>query len=471
MWARTQPQIPAPLSSASFLQASHFQLGFDRRRPEGCTVASPYRTDYPPRWGSYQREPILPPKCAGVLNQDMGGPWEPCSETEASFPPRPLLPRPDICLLTSSLRMHEEPRQCTFTSVTRESYPYPPGAPRPPLNRVDKRDDSVPGGGKEKLPLPASLYQQSYPAHRGMPPVVKARNQHLGDDSALRGDGRGRYDTSYQTQYMGLWAPPAQACDKKVVSIVFGDPRYHRDVSEQRHAYVPRHPQGPRYDPAMAAVKLQQSNVRPGDGQRNFSTIMSESYTWKDPGPTYISDYKTNESSILQGAPDSKEEMTTHRFYFRELTDQGHQPARDPRKGQATVRLGDPRCASFSTTQQSAYQPPPESHRVPPQNNKLMGSNIRFDYHAPNAPTTTTQEMLVPHQQRKQRLTEEDLQKIKYSHLTLPWREWRWFSTEQKDAYTDKYEGPITLAVGDFQSSSVPLGTMLNYRQRKKTAP
>ncbi|XP_063145213.1 stabilizer of axonemal microtubules 5 [Candoia aspera] len=388
------PQIPAPLATQSFLRASHFKLGFDQQ-PEGSTVFSPYCTDYPPRWGTYQREPIQPPKCAGVLNQDMDNSWDTRSETCLAYPSWPLESRSAICPPASCFQMHADPRHSILTSITRESYSYPSSIPHITLNRVDKWDDSVPSGDKEKEPLPGSLYQQSYPAYKGMLPAVKAPSQHLGGSSALRGDGHNYFNTFYQSEFTGEWTPPVKGCSENVVSIVFGDPQYFQAVSEQQHAYTVQKPEGPRYDPEIASAMVHHSNIQPGDGQHRFSTIMSESYLWKQPGPPSNSGLKKNESSILLGDQD----------------------------------LGVPIITS-----------------------------------------TTTQDMLLPHQAKKYQLTEEELQKIKYSHLIHPWKGQRWFSTEQKDAYAEKYSGPITLATADFQGSSVPLGTMVKYQPRKKLA-
>ncbi|XP_053153807.1 testis-expressed protein 45 [Hemicordylus capensis] len=463
------PRIPAPLAGKSFLLASHFQVGFERR-PQGSTVVSPYRTDYPPRWGSYRRESILPPRCAGVLNQDLDGSWEPRSEMCRAYPAWPLGPRPGVCGPSSRLRMHTDPRQRTAHSVTRDSYPCPAGTPRGRPCRVDKWDDSFPSGDQEKIPLPESLYQQSYPAHQDVPPVTRAPSQHLGGDSVLKGDGCSRHDTLYQSQYRAEGGPPAQGCEKDAVSVVLGDPRYHETVSEQKRAYTVQRLDGCRYDPERAAAQVFQTNIRPGDGCRRFSTIMSESFRWKEPGPGFASPADKNASSILRG--DSKNEnigMTTHQFYYGEPKAED-QPARGPVKGRAKLCLGDQRLASFSTTQHSDYLPLPEVRTAKAPNRNLQ-SSIRFDCPASGPSTTSTQDMLVPHRQPKHQLTEEDLETIKYSHLVHPWRELRWFSTEQKDAYTDKYAGPITLAMGDFQCSSLPLGTMKKYQHRLKTGP
>ncbi|KAJ6664275.1 hypothetical protein lerEdw1_008494 [Lerista edwardsae] len=443
MEASLPPLIPAPPARENFIRDSHFQLAYDHR-PQGSTVVSPYRTDYPPRWGSYQRKPIKPPKCADVLNQDMDHSWDTRSETYIAYPPWPLGLRPEICLPASHLQPLADSRQHITTSVTHESYPYPSIHPHIQPARADNWADSFPSGDKEKIPLPESLYQQSYQVYKDLPPVIKAPNLHLGTSTRL-----------------------------DEVSLVLGDPRYHQAVSEQKHAYTIQQSEGSHYDPQLASAKVFQTNIQPGDGRQRFSTIMSEFFPWRDPGPASVSSYRKNVSSILRG--DSKDDIpiTNHRFYYREpnIKDLMPQPVDHPARGPAKICLGDKHWSSFCTTQQSDFQPPPETHKLEPQNNDLQKTNIAFNYPASGALTTSTQDMLVPHQQPKHQITEEDKQKIKYSHLVHPWRELRWFSTEQKDKYTNKYSGPITLATGDFQRSSVPLGTMRMYKPRQKMAP
>ncbi|KAM6459063.1 stabilizer of axonemal microtubules 5 [Liasis olivaceus] len=474
------PQIPAPLANESFLRASHYKLGFDQR-PEGSTVFSPYRTDYPPRWGTYQRQPILPPKCAGVLNQDMGNFWDTRSETYVSYPTLPLEPKSAICPPASRFQMHADPRHSILTSITRESYPYPSTIPHITLNRVDKWDDSVPSGDKEKEPLPDSFYQQSYPAYKEVLPAVKAPSQHLGGfakpiaSSNLLKGGSVRQLTSMKTN------PNGDSCLElhldnlwNVVSIVFGDPQCHQVVSEQKHAYTVQKPEGQRYDPNIASETVHHSNIQPGDGQHRFSTMMSESYLWKQPGPPSHSGPKKNESFIFLGDQGGRRKcinMTNYQFYYKEpnAKDLVNQPLIRPL---TKLRLGDTHLLpSFNTTQHFDYQPPPEMHKLDSKNKTSTGSSICFNYQGPgtsSTSTTTTQDMLVPHQEKRYQLTEEELQKIKYSHLIHPWKGQRWFSTEQKDAYPEKYSGPITLATADFQGSNVPLGTMVKYQPRKK---
>ncbi|XP_070588949.1 stabilizer of axonemal microtubules 5 [Erythrolamprus reginae] len=465
-------KIQTPLASESFLKASHFKLGYDHR-PEGSTVISPYRIDYPPRWGSYQREPIMPPKCADVLNQEMGDAWDTCSETYLSYPAWPLGVKSAIIPDITNFKMHADPRHSILTSITRESYSYPPSLPHATPNRVDKWDDSFPSGDKEKEPLPETLYQESYPAYKEVVPAVKAPSQHLGGRFTLKGDGQNYFKSCYQANFTGEWAPPIKCCNENVVSIVFGDPRHAKAVSEQRHAYIAHKPEGQRYDSHIASAMMHRSNIQPGDGQQRFSTIMSESYPWKQSGPPFYSTSRKNESFVVIGEHSEDKKctgMTNSQASYKEPTakDFVTQPRIPPAR---ELCLGDKKLTSFQSVQHSDYQPPPEIHKLDSKHKTSAGSHAFFDYEGSgvsNVNTTATQDMLVPHQGRKYELTEEELQRIKYSHLVHPWQEKRWFSTENRDAYTNKYSGPITLATADFQGSSIPLGTMTKYLPRKK---
>lgn len=55
------------------------------------------------------------------------------------------------------------------------------------------------------------------------------------------------------------------------------------------------------------------------------------------------------------------------------------EPACDHLKGQATLRLGDRRLASFSTTQQSDYRLPTDTDRMDPPKRSLTEHNIIFN--------------------------------------------------------------------------------------------
>ncbi|XP_026510696.1 testis-expressed protein 45 [Terrapene carolina triunguis] len=372
MAATGQSLIPAPLTGIPFLKASHFQIGFDHR-PQGNVVESPFRTDFPPLWGSYKPDPILLPNSKGVLNQDMDKARETWSETHLAFPVRSLEPKPKVCPPESHLQMHADSQTKIFTSTARESYPWPDVTLQGPAStRADynKEEDHFPCGDKDKLKLLPSVYRFSYPAYEIFEPIAKAPCVHLGGIPTIKGDRCSYYGTSYQAQFEGGWIPPVKSCGKSKSSIVFGDPRSSVSTSEEKRAYALQDTRNHRvYDKECAAFQIHKTNIKPGDGRTRFFTVTLES------------------------------------FPRREL-------------GKGTV--------------------------------------------------TTTQAMLVPHRQWMLRPSEESLQQIKYSHLVPPWQGQRFFGTEHQDEFTPKYSGPVTICGGNFQVSSVPLGTLKKYNPQRR---
>ncbi|XP_067316840.1 stabilizer of axonemal microtubules 5 [Anolis sagrei] len=470
-------QVPSPLPMEAFLRASHFRLGHDLR-PGGfpSSLTSRFREDFPPRWGTFRPPPARLPPSVDVLNQDMGPPWDTQSQAVLSFPPRPIQPRPEIRLPVTQPWMHADPLLPTPDSLTHWSYPCPYSEPWPaPVQRkVDKWEDSLPRGDKEKLPLPPSLTQESFREHLGAEAPTKAPSLHLGKDSALKGDGRYYYETSYKSQYTGQRGPPAKPYKEIMDSIAFGDPRCHEMESEQKQAFTPWPPGGQRYDPTVAVAKIFQTNVQPGDGRHSFSTISSEAYKWKKPGPLFVHNVIFNESNIQQGDREpgrNPEPISSHQFYFQKpkAGTQVFPSFRAPEKP-LPLCLGDPHLpASFTTTHTSDYMPPAdEAHKVPSAKGNLRRSNIPFNYYPSRPPSTSTQDMLAPHPLQKPHLTQEEIQRLRRSHLVHPWQGQRWFSTETKEQFRDKYSGPIVLATGDFQKTSLPLGTMDTYLPRPK---
>uniref|UniRef100_A0A8C3RZH1 Uncharacterized protein n=1 Tax=Chelydra serpentina TaxID=8475 RepID=A0A8C3RZH1_CHESE len=135
---------------------------------------------------------------------------------------------------------------------------------------------------------------------------------------------------------------------------------------------------------------------------------------------------------------------------------------------QSKVPLGDKHLNAcfFNTTQHSDYQPPPESQRETSSSKSHLESHVPFNYPSKGA-LTTTQAMLVPHRQWTLRPSEESLQQVKYSHLVPPWQGQRFFRTEHQDEFTPKYSGPVPVCGGNFQVSSIPLGTLKYSPQRR----
>ncbi|XP_050790443.1 testis-expressed protein 45 isoform X5 [Gopherus flavomarginatus] len=370
MAATGQSLIPAPLTGIPFLKASHFQIGFDHR-PQGNVVESPFRTDFPPLWGSYKPDPILLPNSKGVLNQDMDKTRETWSETHLAFPVRSLEPKPKICPPESHLQMHGDSQTKIFTSTAKESYPWPDVTLQGPASTrayYNKEEDHFPCGDKDKLKLLPSVYRFSYPAYEILEPIARAPSVHL--------------------------APVKVMCLSK-----------------------------------------QNSSIPKGDEDLERSRELATT--------------------------------TTSRFFHTQI-DLGERPSQPdvpPWRLQSKVPLGGKHLNAcfFSTTQHSDYQPPPYSQREVSSSKSHLKSHMAFNYPTGKGAVTTTQAMLVPHRQWMVRPSEELLQQIKYSHLVPPWQGQRFFGTEHHDEFTPKYGGPVTICGGNFQVSSIPLGTLKKY--------
>ncbi|KAM6310724.1 LOW QUALITY PROTEIN: stabilizer of axonemal microtubules 5 [Podargus strigoides] len=121
----------------------------------------------------------------------------------------------------------------------------------------------------------------------------------------------------------------------------------------------------------------------------------------------------------------------------------------------------------FTTTQQAEYQPPHQSQRVTADSKSHRESHKPFNYHNESF-VTTTQAMLVPHRQQKQRLSKDKLQQMKSSHLGLPWEVQDLFRTEQRDEFTPKSRSPAEIQKANTHVSCVPLGTLKGYRPQKE---
>uniref|UniRef100_A0A452GFA7 Uncharacterized protein n=1 Tax=Gopherus agassizii TaxID=38772 RepID=A0A452GFA7_9SAUR len=289
---------------------------------------------------------------------------------------------------------------------------------------------------------------------------------------SIKGDRCSYYGTSYQAQFEGGWIPPVTSCGKSKSSIVFGDPRSSVSTSEEKHAYTLQDTRNHRvYDKEHAVFQIHKTNIKPGDGCTRFFTVAQESFPRRELAPVKVTCLSKQNSSIPKGDEDLERSRelattTTSRFFHTQI-DLGERPSQPdvpPWRLQSKVSLGDKHLnACFSsTTQHSDYQPPPYSQREVSSSKSHLKSHMPFNYPSEGA-VTTTQAMLVPHRQWMVRPSEELLQQIKYSHLVPPWQGQRFFGTEHHDEFTPKYSGPVTICGGNFQVSSIPLGTLKKY--------
>ncbi|XP_064325817.1 stabilizer of axonemal microtubules 5 [Phalacrocorax carbo] len=471
------PLIPAPLTGLSFLRASHVRLGTEGRAP-GSARRPFSHSQFPPFWGIYRSAPAPPPRSGRVLSLAGADGGETCSETRLAFPERPLQPAAPVVPPESRFRMHADPRIRVLTSVTRESFPCPhTPMQRPPVPTAEKWKDSVPCGDKEKIRLPPSVYTFSYPAHE-IRPAARPWPSRRGCVPTIKGDGQSYYNTSYQAQFKGEWTPPVKPSEKHMSPIKFGDPRSSGSVSEQKRAYVAPDKRTHRaYDKERAASQIHHTNLQLGDGCTRFSTSTSELFPVHDLEPVITARPNKYASSIPRGDEDPERNQalarTTTTQLFHPETDRWNlapKPDLQLQKHRSNVCLGDEHSGScfFSTTQQSDYQPPCQGQRVTADSKSHRESHIPFNYHTDESSVTTTQAMLVPHRQQKQRLSKDMLQQIKCSHLVLPWRAQDLFRTEQKDEFTPKSRDPAEIQKVNSQESCVPLGTLKRYCPQRK---
>ncbi|KFQ74978.1 Uncharacterized protein C19orf45, partial [Phoenicopterus ruber ruber] len=310
------------------------------------------------------------------------------------------------------------------------------------------------------------VYTFSYPAHETQPAARPWRSQR-GCVPTIKGDGQSYYHTSYQAQFKGEWSPPAKPSDKHMSPIKFGDPRSSGSTSEQKHAYgAPAKRTCRVYDKEGAASQIHRTNLQLGDGRTRFSTSTSELFPGHSLEPVTIARPNKYASSIPRGDEDPERNevlaRTTTQLSYPETGRWNLAPKPDLllQKHRSNVCLGGERSGArfFGTTQQSDYGPPRQSQRVTADSRSHRESHIPFSYHNESS-VTTTQAVLVPHRQQKQRLPEDMLQQIKRSHLGLPWRAPDLFRTEQKDEFTPKSRGPADIQKANSQVSCVPLGT------------
>ncbi|NXK76081.1 TEX45 protein, partial [Amazona guildingii] len=466
--------VPVPCTGSAFLKATHVRLG-DERWALGSAWKSLSHIHFPPRWGVRRRPPAPPPRSGQVLGSAAGCRGEPCSESRLAFPEWPLRPAAPFVPPQPGVRMHTDPRVCVLTSETRERFCPQPAAQRPPVPTARAREDNVPCGDREKIRLLPSVYTFSYPAHE-VQPAARPWHSHRGCDPTIKGDGQSYYHTSYQAQFTGEWSQPAKPSGKHT-SIKFGDPRISGSVSEQKHAYsAPDKRTHRAYDKEHAASKIQHTNVQLGDGCTRFSTSTSEQFPAYDLEPVTVVRPNQYASSIPRGDEDPERNRalastTTTQLSYPETDCRNLRPRPDLllHKHPTKLCLGDehPSSHSFSTTQQSDYQPPQQSERVMADSRTPRESHMPFNYHNECA-VTTMKATLVPHRQQKQRPSEEMLQQIKHSHLGLPWRAQDLFRTEQKDQFTPKFRGPADIQKANFQVSCIPLGTLKRYCPQRK---
>uniref|UniRef100_A0A2K5XZ18 Stabilizer of axonemal microtubules 5 n=1 Tax=Mandrillus leucophaeus TaxID=9568 RepID=A0A2K5XZ18_MANLE len=231
-----------------------------------------------------------------------------------------------------------------------------------------------------------------------------------------------------------------------------------------------------QYDKAQAAAHIHYVNIRPGDGLFHDRTTKAEHFYAREPEPFVLHHDQTPESHILKGnwCPGPGSLDTFMQYFYGQPPPATQPPSRHVphEKLQSHVTLGEPKLHRrfFKTTMGSDYCPSEwrQVHKAP--NLHLQPSNLpqgtgEFDF------LTMNQKMLKPHRTAPALVTEEMLQRCKYSHMEPPLGGLRFFSTQYKDDFPFKYQGPAALRLKNPQEGFGPLGTPHQHGCREKIDP
>ncbi|XP_006508985.1 stabilizer of axonemal microtubules 5 isoform X3 [Mus musculus] len=405
----TMPVCPLSLE---FLKASHFSLGPDPRLHDGTMQGTSHR-DFP----AYSAVTLVqPPSSApqqGTIFQREAR-WasqKHVSEMRRAFSPPPTLQSQDElreraiehsqAMQISNLHLHADMRPGLNLSIARTDYGWPE---LPPSARLDIRSarllfdrDSMPSGDRKQLRMPLTSYQAHYPPYDAITPQPCVPCSHLGGPNTLKWNYKGQKDTSYKKQFQALPSPPALMCKRASSSVNLGDSKvgYSPLCSLVKQTYTPQGLSPYRYDKVQAAAHIHQVNVGPGDRLFHDRTTMNDYFYSKEPEPFVLHHDKTPESNILKGN-------------------------------------WCPGPGSLHTSSKFFYE---------------------LDFF------TTNQMMMKPHGIVRASITEDLLQKCKYSHIEPPLGRQRFFSTQNQDEYPFKYQGPLVQKLSSMHESHLPMGT------------
>uniref|UniRef100_G1QJ69 Stabilizer of axonemal microtubules 5 n=1 Tax=Nomascus leucogenys TaxID=61853 RepID=G1QJ69_NOMLE len=296
--------------------------------------------------------------------------------------------------------------------------------------------------------------------------------------NTLKWDYTRQDGTSYQRQFQALPGPPALMCKRASSRVELGDCKisYGSTCSEQKQAYRPQGLPEDRYDNAQAAAHIHYVNIRPGDGLFRDRTTKAEHFYAREPEPFVLHHDETPESHILKGnwCPGPGSLDTFMQYFYGQPPPPNQPPSRHVphEKLQSHVTLGEPKLLRrfFKTTMGSDYCPSEWRQVQKAPNLHLQRSNLprgtgEFDF------LTMNQKMLMPHRTAPAAVTEEMLQRCKYSHMEPPLGGLRFFSTQYKDEFPFKYQGPAALRLKNPQEGFVPLGTPHQHGCKEKIDP
>ncbi|CAO2630865.1 Testis-expressed protein 45 [Lemmus lemmus] len=475
--------MPVCPMSLEFLKASHFALGPDPRLHNGTMQCTTHR-DFP-AYSSVTpaRPPASPPHPTVFQKEAHWAAQKRVSEVRRAFSPPPETPSPEVLreqamerarvMQISNLHVHADARTSLKLSTVRADYRWPE---QPPRVHEDIRGarlifdrDSVPSGDREQLGIPPTSYQAHYPPYDGTP-QPRVPSTHLGGPNPLKWNYKGQEGTSYQNQFQALPGPPALMCKRASSSVKLGDSKtgYSNLCSYMKQTYTPQELPPHRYDKAQTAAHIHQVSIGPGDGLFHDRTTVNDHFYPREPEPFVLHHDKTPESHILEGnwCPGPGSLATSTKFFYGEPPPVTQPPRRhvshEKLKDHVTLGEGKLLREFFQTSTGSTYCPPDTRPILRTRNFSFLQSNLpegtgELDF------LTTNQKMMKPHGIVRATITEELLQKCKYSHIEPPLGGQRFFSTQHQDQFPFKYQGPLVKKLSNMQESHVPLGTPQNF--------
>ncbi|XP_077601863.1 stabilizer of axonemal microtubules 5 [Crocuta crocuta] len=313
--------------------------------------------------------------------------------------------------------------------------------------------------------IPPTTYQEFFPP-RDACPRPRAPCSHFGGVNTLQWDHRKQdNETSYQRQFQALPGPPASMCKRASSSVELGDFKmgYGPTCSEQKQAYGPQGLPPARYDKARASAHIHQVNIRPGDGLFHDKTTRAEYFYPREPERFVLHHDQTPASHILEGngcpGPGS---LTTSTRFFHGQPPPGNKPSSRhvPHETlKSHVGLGESSLLGqfFQTSTGTDYCFPGTVQKPQPTPSLyLLASNLpqgtgETDF------LTMNQKMLKPHRTAPASMTEDAT--CKDNHIEPPLGGQHFFSTQYKDEFAYKFQGPTVLRLASLQDSHVPLGS------------
>uniref|UniRef100_A0A8C5KU58 Stabilizer of axonemal microtubules 5 n=1 Tax=Jaculus jaculus TaxID=51337 RepID=A0A8C5KU58_JACJA len=462
---------PCPMSRLDFLKSSHFALGPDPRLHQGTMNSTSHR-DFPAYPGASRVQPSRVALQSTLFQKDARRAAEECvSEERRAFtlPPAPSSAREQIrartlAMQVSNLHVHADASPGVSLSTARVDYGWPelPARSREQIRgaRLIFDRDSVPSGDREKLRIPRTTNQVHFPPYDACP---KSRKPciHLGGPNTLKWNYKGQEETSYRRQFQALPGLPASMCGVGTAgggSMTAGYPIKLTMLTITSLSCL-------RYDKTKAAANIYCVSIGPKDDLFQDKTTMTAHFCAQEPEHFALHHDQTPESHILKGnwCPGPGSLATFMQFFYGQPPPATKPPSRHlpHEKLQDCVTLGEPKLLPhfFQTTTGSDYCTPGSGPTQKAFSLHLLQSNLPqgtgdLDF------LTTNQKMMKPHGAARASMTQELLQRCKYSHIKPPLSGQRFFSTQHQDEFPFKYQSPEVLKLSNIQKSHVPLATL-----------